>query len=104
MKFSDFLKDLDHGRVDEALSEQLEAVTSAVQETAQPGSVTLTLSISKEGMHAAVNVKSQQKIPTHPMHGTLFYWDDKNPGRLRRDDPRQLQIKELAPRELKEVD
>lgn len=93
MKLTDLLEELDNGRVLERLSEEVREITEAVVETGETGALTIKLSISREAHHAVVDVSSVPKVPKHPMHGTLMFFDGK--GGLTREDPRQLKLRNL---------
>jgi len=98
--FTEWLVDLDHGRVVQRLSEKLMVLGSAVQETGLAGTITIKIKLEKEGEMAKADVQVKAEIPEHPMHGSLFFFGKM--GSLHRDDPRQLQLRDLAPPKNKE--
>lgn len=94
-EFHELLAELDHGRVNQRLTEFLAEVTSGVAETSKTGEITLTLKVKKEGEMAAVTADVKIKRPEHPMHGTLMYFGTNNTS-LHRENPRQLKLREVA--------
>ena len=102
MDFTDFLTDLDHGRLHQQLGEQLEHVIDGVQTHGSAGSVTLKLTVTKEGDRAMVTPKLDVKVPHEPPAPTLFFFARE--GGLTREDPRQLALRDLRPQAVREVD
>jgi hypothetical protein len=100
--FAEFVTDLDNGRVNQQLGTELQKLVSAVEETGLTGSMTIKLTLTKEGAMAVVDVDSQAKIPHPPHHSSLFYVDANN-GTLHKDNPRQLKLK-TVPESKKVVD
>ncbi len=100
--FAEWLCELDHGAVNQRLSEKLLQLGSAVQETGLAGTLTIKVSIKREGDMAKADVQVKADVPEHPMHGSLFFFGRS--GSLHRDDPRQLSLRDLAPPKLKDAD
>lgn len=95
--FSEFVTDLDHGRIDQLATERLAEVVRAVEETGKVGELVIRFAVKLEGKMAVVGCEIKSKVPEHPLHGTLFYVGGN--GELLRDDPRQMPLKGLeAPR------
>jgi hypothetical protein len=91
--FSEFITDLDHGRIDQEATERLAELTRAVQETKKVGELTLKLSLKFESGRAIVVPEIKIKKPQHGLLGTLFYVGEN--GELLRDDPKQEVMKEI---------
>lgn len=85
--FAEFVTDLDHGKINQHLTEQLAKVVAAVEDTGKQGELIIRLLVKKEGKMAVVGVEIKAKAPQHPLHGTLFYIGDN--GELLREDPRR---------------
>lgn len=93
--FATFLMDLAHGEVNRELSERLEAVVKSVNETNKSGSLTIKISIVKEGTMAVTKVDCKTKLPEEDMPGTMFFFS-MDGHTLTREDERQLTLRELA--------
>jgi len=91
--FAEWLGELDYGSVNDRLSAKLLEVSSAVQETNKKGTITIKITIEREGDMAIATADIDVKKPEHPLHGSLFFWD-KN-GSMHRDNPNQLKLREL---------
>lgn len=96
----DILEELDHGQVTQRLSEKLAEVVAAVEETGKSGSITLKITVKKEGVHAMVGCDVKVTTPEHPTHGTLFWFAG---GALLRENPKQLKLSELPKPPMKMV-
>jgi hypothetical protein len=95
MSIKKLLDDLDNGNVLQRIDEELARVTEGVEETHQPGKLTITFTISDEGMgRAKVDAKVEAKVPTHPLSASLFFFS-KVPGNLSRDNERQGKLNYL---------
>lgn len=92
--FAQFITDLDHGKINQKLTDAMAKVADAVAETSLVGKLTVELTIRKEGAMATVAVVIKEKIPKYPLHSTLFHFGAN--GELLRDDPRQMKLKNLA--------
>lgn len=90
--FSRFIAQLDHGRTEETLNEQLSQLIRAVQDLGKPGSLNLKLTVQMDGSLVAVLPKAEVKIPQPGIRATLFHADPKKPGEVYVDDPRQLAL------------
>lgn len=91
--FSEFITDLDHGKINQKLTEELARVVDAVEDTGLVGELTVKLKVKREGKMATVHLDIRTKCPAHPLHATLFYFGVN--GELLREDPRQLSLKTL---------
>lgn len=87
--FSEFITDLDHGQINQALSDKLAEVVAAVADTGKDGELTIKLTIKREGKMATVGCTAKTKVPEHALHGTLFYFGQSG---LVRDDPKQISL------------
>jgi hypothetical protein len=87
--FGAFLHELAKGRTHEELSRALRELTSAVQDTRKPGSLTLRIDIKPHKNDAAVTVsdKVTVKIPAFERLDSIFFVDDD--ANLVRNDPHQ---------------
>lgn len=99
--FLDVLTDIDSGEVHRHASEELAAVVAAVKETHKVGTLTLTINVKPEGDMMIVRGEIKSKIPKAATNSSMFYATDD--GELRRDDPRQLPLKNVpkAPERLR---
>jgi len=91
--FAEFITDLDGGRVNQQLGEELRHIAEEVERTGQVGELNVKFKIKREGNMCAVTIESKNKVPKDPMHGSLFYFGAD--GELHREDPRQLKLREL---------
>lgn len=88
---TDVIGDLAGGRTMERLTELLQNVVSAVQETGKDGSLQLTLTIKPNGAHGVI-VKDAIKAKTPEMdRGDSVFFIDSDGG-LHRNDPRQIEM------------
>ncbi len=92
--FSALLLDCDHGKVNERLGEQLQKLVEAVNVTGKNGSISIKVTVSKEGPMVQVDVGSSVKTPQPRMMGTLFHIGKDS--LLTRDNPKQMILKDLA--------
>lgn len=100
MQFCALIEELDHGQVDQHLSEMLTELATAVQATGDSGTLTVKVTVAAEGNKAVVTVAASHKVPRDPMHSTLFFFG--RDGELVRDDPKQLalNLKDAPPQKL----
>lgn len=99
MDFATFIMDLSHGEVNGKLSQKLEQLVAASNKTGKAGTLTLKLTVKKEGTMAVAHADATVKLPEPGMPGTMFFFDeDEETGDvgLTREDPRQLTLKSLA--------
>jgi len=92
------LEEMTEGKVIKRLDEELAKVIEAVGDTTKVGSVTLKLSIKWENAMAMVSADVTTKIPQHGLPASLFYFGNKEDGKLYREDPRQLTLRNLEPK------
>lgn len=95
MDFATFIMDLSHGDVNGALSEKLERLIDAVNQTNKGGVLTVKFTVKKEGTMATVHCDASIKLPEPSMPGTMFFFGEEA-GVLMREDPRQLTLKAIA--------
>lgn len=100
--FATFLMDLSHGDVNGALSEKLAALTEAVDETGKAGTMTVKITVKKEGTMAVAHADVTVKLPEPPLPGTMFFFS-KDGKSLSREDPRQMSLRGLVAPKLKTV-
>jgi len=104
MNFAALVEDLDYGRVNTRLGEELKQLSAAVDDTGNQGTMVVTLKVTKEGKHAKIDVASKLTVPKEGLHGTLFHFGPKGDGTLTRDDPRQMNLLELPGQKPAEFD
>jgi len=86
--FSDICADLGRGQTFEHVTEQLAGLALAVQETQQPGELTLILKLQANGTKTIIiNDVVKVKTPSPLRGSSVFYVGDD--GSLLRDDPEQ---------------
>lgn len=90
--FSKFIAELDHGRTEEMLNEQLQAVVRSVIALGKPGKLTLALKLTTDGTFVTVTPTCKSEIPQPGVRTTHFYADPKKPGELFTDNPEQLTL------------
>jgi hypothetical protein len=103
-EFAEFVTNLDHGRVNQRLTEELKEVVAAVQETNRVGKLAIVLTVKREANQAVVVVDSKPQVPRPPHHGTLFHFGLNEEGSLVRDDPRQLSLRQLPEQEMVDIE
>ncbi len=86
--FVQWLEEYKKGETDGELTHELRMLIEAVQETGKPGTITLTLKVSRKG-DRQVNVIEDVKVktPTHDRSETIYFVDQH--ANLVRNDPRQ---------------
>lgn len=94
--FADFLRDVGKGACHDELSEKLNDLVTAVEETGKAGSITLTLTVKpmEKGNVNALLVSDAitVKKPTTPRKASVFFPDG---GNLVRNDPNQPELSGL---------
>ena len=100
--FTDLLTELDNGRALQRISEEIAEVVDAVQEHKKAGEVTIKLKFVPEGKMAVVSVQTTAKKPMEPYRSTIFFHGEA--GSLHREDPKQLNLRNLDSPPLKSVD
>ena len=86
--FVEWLATYKKGETDSELTHELRTLIEAVQETGKPGTVTLTLKVSRKG-ERQVNIIEDVKVktPVHARSETIYFVDQHL--NLQRNDPRQ---------------
>lgn len=94
--FADFLREVGKGSVHDEMSEKLNDLVTAVEETGKGGSITLTLHVKpmEKGNVNALLVSDAitVKKPTTPRKASVFFPDA---GNLVRNDPNQMTFEGL---------
>lgn len=95
--FVEWLEKYKKGETDSELTHELRTLIEAVQETGKPGTITLTLKVSRKG-ERQVNVIEDVKVktPTHDRSETIYFVD--NHLNLQRSDPRQGVLTDIRPK------
>lgn len=89
--FADICGDLGRGQTFEHVTEQLAGLALAVQETQQPGELTLILKLQANGTKTIIiNDVVKVKTPS-PLRGSSVFYVGSD-GSLLRDDPKQKQF------------
>jgi len=86
--FVEWLEQYKKGEIDHELTYELRQLIEAVQETGKPGTITLTLKVSRKG-ERQVNVIEDVRVktPVHDRSETIYFVDQHL--NLTRSDPRQ---------------
>lgn len=86
--FVEWLEQYKKGETNGELTHELRTLIEAVQETGKPGTITLTLKVSRKG-ERQVNVIENVKVatPQHDRSETIYFVDQHL--NLQRNDPRQ---------------
>lgn len=92
-EFTEVLEDLAHGAVVERLTDRLGEIVHAVKETGSPGMLTLKIKVKRTGEHAAISADISCRKPELGMPETSFFFG--RGGGLTREDPRQLELRDL---------
>lgn len=93
--FQDMLTDLDEGKVHERATTLMAELVASVMETNRKGKFSLTLHVSRQGDMALVKAEIKTTKPEPAVESTMFFTTVD--GELRRDDPRQLKLRNVAP-------
>lgn len=101
LDFAEFITDLDHGRVNQQLGDELQHIAEEVERTGQSGELTIRLKVKREGTMCAITIDSKNKVPKDPMHGSLFYFGSD--GQLHREDPRQMRLRNLKDQPVRDL-
>ena len=90
-RFVEWLTTYKTGETDGELTQELRNLIDAVQETGKPGTITLTLKVSRRG-DRQVNVIEDVKVktPTHDRSETIYFVDKHT--NLVRHDPAQDEL------------
>ena len=92
--FTDVLTDLDDGKVHARATALLAELVTAVMETGKKGTLHLKLNVAKQGQMALVKADLSARKPEPAVEVSAFFTTED--GELRRDDPRQLKLREVA--------
>jgi hypothetical protein len=87
---SSLIAELDAGAVDGQATDLIREVTEAVEKTGKDGTVTIKITIRKEGKIAAVSAAVDAKRPQPATREMLYHFTPEN--NLSREDPRQETI------------
>ena len=90
----DILDELRAGNCKAELTERLNEVTRACQETGKSGSITLTLKVSPQGAQFIVADDIKTKVPEHAVQPTIMFADSN--ANLMRRDPRQMSLDDVV--------
>jgi len=86
--FVEWLGDHKKGEVDTELTHQLRELIATVQEVGKPGTLTLTLKVSRKGERQVTIVEDvKAKLPLHARAESIYFVDQND--NLTRNDPRQ---------------
>jgi hypothetical protein len=90
--FADVLRDLDGGRVHTELSDALQKLVKAVEDTGKKGTVQFSITVGPSKTEAPFEAIPAVvvKLPMPARRASVFYADDD--GNLVRRDPRQQEI------------
>lgn len=93
--FLDIISDLDDGRVVEEMTHQLREVVRAARSAKKKAAVTLKITVTPEGERQyLVHAEVKPTIPTPTPGLTMFFATDG--GELRKDDTKQLQLRDVT--------
>jgi len=93
--FPDILRELSHGEAVSELTATLTEVVQAVRATGKSGSVSLTISVEKNGENSVfLSEKIASKVPQLPRSKTAFFATAS--GSLDRDDPDRAERRPVA--------
>lgn len=88
MKFSTWLQDHARGDLDEELSDALlEVANGVLMVDKKPGTVTLTINVTKSGRMIVISGEVKTKIPKGEAEASMMYVGENG---LTKDDPYQL--------------
>lgn len=86
--FVEWLGAYKKGETDSELTHQLRELIESVQETGKPGTMTLTLKVTRKGERQVTVIEDiKVKTPQHDRTETIYFVDAAT--NLVRDDPRQ---------------
>lgn len=88
--FVKLLQEFREGESIAELSENLQALVSAVRETQKKGKLIYTIEVSPQGDAVVVGDKIQLKAPEMPRDASIFFATEENT--LQRDNPNQRQF------------
>lgn len=92
--FADFIRETNRGATHQELSEYLQQLTAAVNDTGKKGSLVLRIDVAPMGDAFSVSDKIVLKLPEHERGASTYFRTSDN--NLVRTDPRQLQFESLA--------
>jgi hypothetical protein len=104
--FFDFLREHRNGLTHDELSDRLQELVAAVQESSRPGTLTFVLKVSPATNHGnALLISDEIKLskPKEERNTSIFFVSPEN--NLVREDPRQqkLELREITPRPFREI-
>lgn len=92
--FTDYLREIDKGRLNEILSGEMQALVEAVHATDKKGSITLKIELEPKGEDTVVlTTKVDAKVPKEGAKPSLFFIDEDS-FNLTRRDPRQMDMED----------
>lgn len=91
--FTDFLTDLDDGKVHHQLTLELRRLIKAVCDTQKAGTLTFKVKAKPDGRTVIV-MTDVRSTPPQPATGSTFFYPDEV-GDLRREDPKQPPLRNL---------
>ena len=92
--FTDYLREIDKGRLNEILSSEMQSLVEAVYATAKKGSLTLKIELEPKGEDTVVlTTKVDAKVPKEGAKPALYFVDE-DAFNLTRRDPRQMDIQD----------
>ena len=90
-RFAHVLHNVNKGRTEIEINDELTEVIKAVRNTESPGEVRVTLKINPgNGNELYLTADVRTKIPKKKSAASMFYADDE--GGLHRDDPNQMNL------------
>lgn len=95
--FVEWLEKYKKGEVDGELTHELRTLIEAVQETGKPGTVTLTIKVTRKGERQVTIIEDVKvKTPVHSRSEQIYFVDQHL--NLARNDPRQGVLADIRPR------
>lgn len=92
---SNFLRELQKGRVHDELSDGLKEVVAAVRATGKAGSLTLKLSVSEQANTSMLVIKDDVTVKAPQADRQVSLWFVDREGNVTRTDPAQLQFESM---------
>jgi hypothetical protein len=91
--FTDFVTDLDDGKVHHQLTVELRRLVKAVCDTQKSGTLTFKVKAKLDGRTVVIST-DVKATPPQPAMGSTFFFPDEV-GDLRREDPKQPPLRNL---------
>jgi len=99
--FCKLIEDYDDGRLRQQLDEYLSQLIDGAHTHGTDGHLVLKLKLKKDGDRAVVTPSVDAKIPQAPPASCLFFFD-KSGTAITRDNPRQLNLRDLSPQRMRD--